>query len=161
MTLTSGDWEDGGRIPVKHAQPGHDVSPALSWSAAPEGTTSFVLLMHDVDAATGNGLDDVLHWLVWNIPAATTSLPEGVPQGGQRADGSRQISVSGPYYRGPAAPATGPLHHYVFELFALDTLIDVPAVGAAPAATRAAVTAAMAGHVRGKGSLVGLFKRAP
>jgi Raf kinase inhibitor-like YbhB/YbcL family protein len=161
MTLTSRGWEDGGRIPIKHAQPGHDVSPALSWSAAPEGTTSFVLLMHDVDAATGNGLDDMLHWLVWNIPAATTSLPEGVPQGGQRADGSRQISVSGPYYRGPAAPATGPSHHYVFELFALDTLIDVPAVGAAPAATRAAVTAAMAGHVRGKGSLVGLFKRAP
>lgn len=161
MTLTSRGWEDGGRIPIKHAQPGHDVSPALSWPAAPEGTTSFVLLMHDVDAATGNGMDDVLHWLVWNIPAATTSLPEGVPQGGQRADGSRQISVSGPYYRGPAAPASGPSHHYVFELFALDTLIDVPAVGAAPAATRTAVIAAMAGHVRGKGSLVGLFKRAP
>jgi Raf kinase inhibitor-like YbhB/YbcL family protein len=161
MTLTTKAWEDGGRIPAKHAQPGHDVSPALSWSAAPEGTASFVLLMHDVDAATGNGLDDVLHWMVWNLPATLTSLPEGIPQGGQRADGSRQISVSGPYYRGPAAPASGPPHHYVFELFALDTLIDVPAVGAAPAATRTAVTAAMAGHVRGKASLVGLFKRAP
>jgi Raf kinase inhibitor-like YbhB/YbcL family protein len=161
MTLTTKAWEDGGRIPAKHAQPGHDVSPALSWSAAPEGTASFVLLMHDVDAATGNGLDDVLHWMVWNLPATLTSLPEAIPQGGQRADGSRQISVSGPYYRGPAAPTSGPPHHYVFELFALDTLIDVPAVGAAPAATRAAVAAAMAGHVRGKGSLVGLFKRAP
>jgi hypothetical protein len=95
MTLTTKAWEDGGRIPVKHAQPGHDVSPALSWSAAPEGTSSFVLLMHDVDAATGNGLDDVLHWMVWNLPATLTSLPEGIPQGGQRADGSRQISVSG------------------------------------------------------------------
>ena len=49
----------------------------------------------------------------------------------------------------------------MFELFAVDTLIDVPAVGAAPAATRAAVLAAMAGHVRGKGALVGTFKRAP
>ena len=161
MTLSTKAWEDGGRIPAKHAQPGRDVSPALTWSAAPEGTTGFVLLVHDIDAATGNGVDDALHWMVWNLPAATTSLPEGVPHGGQRADGSRQISVSGPYYRGPAAPASGPAHHYVFELFAVDTLIDVPAVGAAPAATRAAVTAAMSGHVRGKGTLVGTFKRAP
>lgn len=159
MTLTPQGWNDAGRIPSKHAQPGRDVSPALSWSKAPEGTSSFVLLAHDIDAASGNGTDDVLHWLVWNIPGSATSLPEGVPHGPQRADGSRQISVSGPYYRGPAAPATGPHHHYVFELFALDTLIDVPAVGAAPAATRAAVIAAMAGHVRGKGSVVGLFKR--
>jgi Raf kinase inhibitor-like YbhB/YbcL family protein len=161
MTLTPQGWEDGGRIPIKHAQPGHVGSPALSWSAPPEGTASFVLWMHDIDAATGNGLDDVLHWMVWNIPATATSLSEGVPHGGQRADGSRQISVSGPYYRGPAAPASGPPHHYVFELFALDTLIDLPAVGAAPPATRAAVAAAMAGHVRGKASLVGTFRRAP
>jgi phosphatidylethanolamine-binding protein (PEBP) family uncharacterized protein len=99
--------------------------------------------------------------MVWNLPATATSLPKGVPHGAQRADGSRQISVSGPYYRGPAAPASGPAHHYIFELFALDTLIDVPAVGAPPAATRAAVMAAMAGHVRGKASLVGTFRRAP
>src|SRR3954452_6053783 len=120
MTLTTQAWTDGGHIPPKHAQPGHDVSPALSWSNIPEGTASFVLLAHDLDAATGNGLDDVLHWLVWNIPANATSLPEGVPHGPQRPDGSRQISVSGPYYRGPAAPATGPVHHYVFEVFAID-----------------------------------------
>ena len=68
MTLTTKAWEDGGRIPAKHAQPGRDVSPALSWSAAPEGTASFVLMVHDVDAATGNGIDDVLHWMVWNLP---------------------------------------------------------------------------------------------
>jgi Raf kinase inhibitor-like YbhB/YbcL family protein len=161
MTLSTPAWPDGGRIPAKHAQPGHDVSPALTWSAAPEGTTGFVLIVHDVDAATGNGTDDVLHWLVWNLPATTTSLGEGIPHGPQRADGSRQISVSGPYYRGPAAPSTGPAHHYIFEIFAVDTTFDIPAVGAAPAATRAAVMAAMAGHVRGKGTMVGLFKRAP
>ena len=82
-----------------------------------------------------------------------------MPQGPQLPDGTRQISATGPYYRGPAAPATGPAHHYVFELFALDATIDVPAVGASPAATRAAVIAAMAGHVRGKAVLVGTFKR--
>src|SRR4026207_1852859 len=73
MTLTTKAWEDGGRIPAKHAQPGHDVSPALSRSAAPAGPTGFVLLVHDVDAATGNGTDDVLHWMVWNLPATATS----------------------------------------------------------------------------------------
>ena len=75
------------------------------------------------------------------------------------ADGMRQISQTGPYYRGPAAPASGPPHHYVFELFALDTLIDVPPVGAPPAVTRAAVMTAITGHVRAKGTMVGLFKR--
>jgi len=57
------------------------------------------------------------------------------------------------------APRAGVAHHYVFELYALDVALDVPAVGASPAETRAAVMAAMAGHVRGKGVYVGLFKR--
>ena len=83
------------------------------------------------------------------------------PQGAALADGSRQISATGPNYRGPAAPASGPPHHYVFELYALDTTVDVPAVGASPAQTRAAVVAAMAGHVRAKGVYTGLYKRTP
>ena len=95
------------------------------------------------------------------FPAATRSLPEGVPQASQLPDGTRQISASGPYYRGPGAAAAGPAHHYVFELFAFDGTIDVPPVGASPPQTRAAVIAAMAGHVRGKGVLVGLFRRTP
>jgi hypothetical protein len=162
MTLTSTAFADGGQIPVRYAQPGAEVSPPLAWTGAPDTTASFALVVHDVDAATGSsGTDDVLHWLVWNIPGTATSLPEGVPQGPQLPDGARQISVTGPYYRGPAAPSSGPLHHYVFELFALDTMLDVPPVGASPPATRASVMAAMAGHVRGKGVMVGLFRRAP
>lgn len=159
MTLASSAFRDGGVIPVKHAQPGDEASPPLSWTGAPGGdsTKSFVLVVHDLDAIGGNG-DDVLHWLVWNIPGSATSLPQGIPQGGE-VQGMRQISVTGPYYRGPAAPQSGPPHHYVFELYALDTLLDVPAVGASPPMTRAAVTAAMAGHVRAKGVLVGLFRR--
>ena len=62
-------------------------------------------------------------------------------------------------YRGPAAPASGPAHHYLFELYALDSTIDVQPVGASPADTRTAVVAAMAGHIRGKATLVGLYKR--
>jgi len=159
MTLTSTAWPDGGRIPAKHAQTGEQVSPALTWSDVPDSAASFVLIVHDPDAAIGNGTDDVLHWLVWNIPGAARGLVEAVAQGPQLADGTRQISASGPYYRGPGAPASGPAHHYIFELYALDTMLDVQPVGASPAQTRAAVTAAMAGHVRGKAACVGLFRR--
>jgi Raf kinase inhibitor-like YbhB/YbcL family protein len=157
MTLTSPAWPDGGSMPRKYTQAGDDISPPLTWSGAPEGTASFVLIVHDLDAAVGT--DDVLHWMVWNIPGTSTGLPEQVAQGPTLTDGSRQISATGPNYRGPGAPAAGPAHHYIFELFALDTAIDVPAVGASPAQTRAAVMAAMAGHIRGKAACVGLFKR--
>jgi len=160
MTLTTSAWSDGGQIPIKYTQAGEQTSPPLAWSNVPDNVASFVLVAHDLDAAIGSGTDDILHWMLWNIPGTARSLPEGVPQGPQLADGTLQISASGPYYRGPGALAAGPAHHYVFELYALDaTIPDVPAVGASPPQTRAAVAAAMAGHVRGKAVCVGLFKR--
>ena len=132
----------------------------MSWSGAPDGAASFVLIVHDVDAAIGNGTDDILHWMLWNIPADRDEpARRHAPSVSQLPDGTRQISATGPNYRGPGAPASGPAHHYVFELFALDTMLDVPAVGASPPNTRAAVVAAMAGHIRGKAIYVGLFKR--
>ena len=158
MTLTSTAFADGGSIPRKYTQAGDQTSPPLAWGNVPDGVTSFVLIVHDIDAATAPGTDDTLHWMLWNIPAATRSLPEGVPSADQLPDGARQISATGPYYRGPGAAAAGPAHHYVFELFALDATIAVPAVGAQPAQTRAAVVAAMAGHVGGKAVYVVLFK---
>ena len=74
MTLTSSAWPDGGQIPPKYTQAGEDISPALAWSNVPEGTASFALIVHDADAAIGNGTDDILHWMLWNIPKATRSL---------------------------------------------------------------------------------------
>jgi Raf kinase inhibitor-like YbhB/YbcL family protein len=159
MTLSTTAWSDGGQMPAKYTQAGAEVSPPLTWSNVPDSTASFVLIVHDPDAATGNGTDDVLHWLLWNVPSAATGVPEGVPQASQLPDGTRQISATGPYYRGPGAAAAGPAHHYTFELYALDRMLDVQPVGASPAQTRAAVLAAMAGHVRGKAALVALFKR--
>jgi Raf kinase inhibitor-like YbhB/YbcL family protein len=159
MTLTSSAWPDGGMIPKKFSQAGDEVSPPFEWSNVPEGTVSFVLIARDLDVATGTGTDDLLHWMLWNIPGASRSLPEGVPQDSELADGTRQISVSGPYYRGPGAPASGPAHHYAFELYALDSMLDVPPVGQSPAQTRSAIVAAMAGKVRGKAAYIGLFKR--
>jgi len=158
MTL-HGIWPDGGSIPTRYTQAAGEESPPLQWTDAPDGVVSYVLVMHDVDAAAGNGTDDTLHWLVWNIPGSQTQLPGSIPQGAQLSSGARQISATGPNYRGPGAPASGPAHHYVFELFALDVMLDVPAVGASPPQTRAVVMAAMAGHVRGKAAYVGVFKR--
>jgi Raf kinase inhibitor-like YbhB/YbcL family protein len=159
FTLSSPAFNDGDLIPTKHAQAGRDVSPPLAWTNVPDSTRSFVLLVHDLDAAIGDGTDDLLHWMVWNIPGTARALPEGVPSGALLESGLRQISASGPYYRGPAAASTGPVHHYVFELYALDVPITVAPTGVSPAATRAAVMAAMAGHVRGKGVVVGRYRR--
>lgn len=158
LTLSTTSFPDGGLIPDRHAQVG-DVSPALSWSGVPDSTRSFVLVVHDMDAAMGDGTEHLLHWLVWNIPDSVRTLPEGLMQGPQLADGTRQISASGPYYRGPAAASSGPPHHYVFELYALDANINVPATGLSPQDTRAAVMKALASHVRAKGVLLGRYQR--
>ena len=164
MTLTVAGFADGGQIPVKFSQaapgvaPGEGLSPAISWTNTPPGTQSFVLNMRDMDVSRNKTTDDQAHWVVWNIPAATTNLPEGVPKGSQRPDGSFQISATGPMYRGPGAGANGPYHHYMFEIYALDTKLDVqPTTDAFE--TRANVMKAMNGHVIGKAVYGGLLRR--
>jgi len=164
MTMTVAGFADGGQIPVKFSQaapaaaPGEGTSPAISWENAPAGTQSFLLHMHDMDVVRNKTTDDQAHWVVWNIPATATGLPEGVPKGAQLKDGSFQISATGQVYRGPGAAATGPLHHYVFELFALDTRIDVQPTADA-FETRANVLKAIQGHILAKAVYGGLFKR--
>jgi Raf kinase inhibitor-like YbhB/YbcL family protein len=158
MTLVTPAWPDGDPIPVRFTQAGEQVSPELRWTNTPPGTQSFVLHMLDPDVARNKTTDTQVHWLVWNIPAAATGLPENVPKGATLPDGSQQISASGPVYRGPGAPASGPQHHYTFEIYALDTKLDVQ--GTADAfETRANVMKAMQGHILGKAVYVGLFKR--
>lgn len=158
MVLTTTAFPDGGQIPVKYSQAGEQVSPVLSWSNVPPGTQSFVLHMRDPDVARNKTTEDQVHWLMWNIPGTATGLPENVPKGAQLPDGSQQISASGPVYRGPGAPATGPMHHYTFEVYALDAKLDVQP-GADAWETRTKVWAAMNGHILGKAVYVGLFRR--
>lgn len=112
--------------------------------------------MHDPDTALQKKLDDVTHWMAFNIPATATSLPEGVPPTATLPDGTIQIkNLRGAVgFIGSGAGAAGPYHHYTWELFALDTKL---ALG--PDATRAEVTKAMDGHILGKGVLVGRFHR--
>ena len=164
MVLTISGWPDGTQIPAKFTQAGEQVSPELKWTNVPAGTQSFVVNMLDPDVAVMRGPEAQPHWIVWNIPATSTRLSEGMKAGAEQPDGTRQISATGPQYRGPGAPANGPPHHYTFEVYALDTKIDVSPSTATPAInaaleTRAAVMNAMKGHVLGKAVYVGLFRR--
>ncbi len=164
ITMSVAGFPDGGQIPVKFSQaaegaaPGEGTSPAITWTNAPAGTQSFVLNMHDMEVVRNKTTDDQAHWVVWNIPATATGLPEGVQKGLQRPDGSYQHSATGPVYRGPGAPANGPMHHYMFEIYALDTKLDVQP-GADAFESRTNVMKAMQGHILGKAVYGGLFKR--
>lgn len=157
LTLTTSGFEDGGIVPNKYSQADpNPVSPPLQWSHVPAGTVTFVLLMHDPDTALMKKLDDVTHWMAFNIPGTATSLPENVPPTAQLPDGTIQIkNLRGNVgFMGSGAGAAGPYHHYTWELFALDTKLDL-----GPDATRAEVLKAIDGHILGKGVLVGRFHR--
>ena len=161
MVLSSTSFADGAVIPDRHTQvqqAERGISPVFSWANAPAATQSFVFHMHDPEVARNRTTEDQVHWLVWNIPATEKGLPEGMPEGAQLPNGIRQISASGAVYRGPGAPANGPMHHYTFEVYALDTKLDVPAAADAWE-TRRNLFKAMDGHVIGKAVMVGLFKR--
>jgi Raf kinase inhibitor-like YbhB/YbcL family protein len=151
-------FADGTDIPPQFTQAGNQTSPAITWANAPANTVTFLLHMHDLDFSHNQTTDDQLHWLVWNIPASATGLAEGLPQGATLPNGAFQISVSGQVYRGPGAPATGPKHHYTFELYALDTKVDVQP-GTDAFDTRTNVMKAIQGHVLAKTAYMGLFHR--
>jgi Raf kinase inhibitor-like YbhB/YbcL family protein len=158
LTLTTTAFEDGGIIPNRYsmAAEGTPVSPHLTWDYVPDGTVSFALILHDPDTSLKHTTAQVLHWLIFNIPGTARELPEGVPAQAQLPDGSIQGLNQGnkPGYMGMGAGAAGPYHHYTFELFALDTKLDLGAD-----ATQADVEKAMEGHILMKGVLVGRFHR--
>jgi Raf kinase inhibitor-like YbhB/YbcL family protein len=155
LLLTTSAYPDGGAIPVKHSC---DVTPPdtppLEWTNTPAGTVSFVLIMHDLDGAPMKGIMDITHWTVFNIPGTATSLPEGIapgaPVAGDGLQGKNVRGVNG--YQPPCPPKGRPGHHYIFELYALDTKLDLPA-----GAPRADILKAMDGHVVGKSSYAGKF----
>jgi Raf kinase inhibitor-like YbhB/YbcL family protein len=158
LTLTSSAFDDGGIIPNKYtkAAPDGGVSPKLAWTNVPEGTVSFALILHDPDTSLQKTTNQVLHWMIFNIPGTVRELPEGVTAEAKLADGSIQALNRGKTvgYMGMGAGAAGPYHHYTFELFALDTKLSLE-----PDATQADVLKAVDGHILGKGILVGRFHR--
>lgn len=158
LRMTSSSFADGSVIPDKYTQQvgPEAVSPELSWTDVPPGTESFVLLFHDPDVAIAKKLEDVTHWITWNIPGTATKLPEGVKPEEKMSDGMIQGKNRGGRvgYMGPGAPPTAPEHHYTFELFALDTKLDL-----GPDASREDVMKAIDGHILGKAVYEGRFHR--
>jgi Raf kinase inhibitor-like YbhB/YbcL family protein len=157
LTLTTTAFADGAEVPAKYTQSDpNPVSPKLQWTNVPVGTVSFALIMHDPDVAIKRNTDDVLHWMAFNIPGSASELPEGMPATATMPDGTIQAKNlrGGVGYMGPGAGAQGPHHHYTWELFALDTKLDL-----GPDASREDVLKAMQGHILGKGVLVGRFHR--
>ena len=151
LTLTSPAIAPGAVIADDYACTGPDRSPALTWSNAPQSTKSFVLVVEDPDAPGGT----FIHWVAYNIPAQTTSLPAGVPQTAEIAGGGKN-GINGfdhIGYNGPCPPP-GKMHHYHFRLFALDSTLTP-----GDKADAAAVESAMKGHVLATAELVGTFER--
>jgi Raf kinase inhibitor-like YbhB/YbcL family protein len=107
---------------------GENLSPELSWKNAPEGTKSFVVTLYDPDAPTGSGW---WHWVVYNIPADKTELPQGAGSGkAELPAGAVQgnTDFGQPGYGGACPPAGDKPHHYIFTVHALKIeKLDVPA----------------------------------
>lgn len=154
IQLTVAGMTDLGRFPAENAGPGKG-SPALSWTQVPEGTQSFVILFHDPEPVLNKMASlDVTHWLIYDIPGDTRMLPAGVPAGAELPSGARQFpNIAGqPAYFGPAPPAGHGVHHYTFEIWALDTKL-----GPISGTDRTAVIKAMDGHVLAHGVTIGTY----
>jgi Raf kinase inhibitor-like YbhB/YbcL family protein len=154
ISVTSATVGAMAAIPKKHSEYADGVSPQLSWSPV-AGARSYVVIAEDPDAKP---LTPFVHWLAWNIPQGVTNLPEGLQEQLRltQPEGVLQGATTrgSPGYYGPKPPAMDPPHHYHFQVFAVDKLLDVP-----PGADRDQLLAAMKGHVVGKGELVGTFQQ--
>lgn len=157
FVLTSPAFANGDVLPQAQVyngmgQNGQNLSPALQWHGAPQGTKSFVVTVYDPDAPTGSGW---WHWVVVNIPATTTSLPEGAGSGkAGLPEGAMQVRTDfGEPGYGGAAPPAGRVHRYVFTVYAL----DVPTLDVTPDASSALVGFMAHHHQLGSASLTALY----
>jgi Raf kinase inhibitor-like YbhB/YbcL family protein len=151
FTITSTSFQSGGDIPKKFTCDGADVSPELSWTNPPAGAQSFAVLSDDPDAPVGNWN----HWVLFDLPPATSNLPEGVakmdelPGGGRQGRNDfRKIGYGGP------CPPPGKPHRYYFRLFALDKVLNLN-----PGSTKPEVEQAMQGHILGQAEWMGKYRR--
>ena len=150
MQLTSDAFAQGGAIPRKHTGEGADVSPALSWRGAPSATKSYALVCHDPDAPLlADGTYGYVHWLLYNIPASVSALPEDCSDftAGLNHFDRRD-------YGGPMPPEGHGTHNYFFWLLALDKDLGLPA-----GLTMTELLSAAEPHLLAMNRLVGTYKR--
>jgi len=159
FVVESATMATGEMMPRDYSPDGRNVSPPLTWRGLPAGTRQVAVICQDHGA--GNPPPWV-HWIIYNIPATATGLPEGIPFDASEAmpaglEGAVQGNNSWglPMYRGPAPPGTT-LHHYHFAVFALDAELDLP-----PGLTRDELLDAIEGHVIGRGDMTPHYRRHP
>ena len=151
FTLTSTAFGNGGEIPRRYTCDAADLSPALTWSGTPAETQSLALIADDPDAPVGTWT----HWLIWNIPAKATLLPEDTPKIELLDNGARQgrndfqrIGYGGP------CPPPGKAHRYFFKLYALDARLDLK-----PGAGKGELERAIKPHILAETQWMGTYKR--
>jgi hypothetical protein len=151
MEIRSSAFFIGNTIPFKYTCDGDNISPPLQWEAPPLGTKSFALILDDTDAPNGT----FTHWLIYNIPAETRELPEGVAPQPKLADGVLQgeNSFGELGFGGPCPPKNG-AHRYFFKIYALDQILDLPA-----GANTQQLLAAIENHVLDKAEVMGRYAR--
>ena len=151
LRITSSAFSAGDAIPKKFTCDGPDVSPKLSWNEPPPNTQGFALIMDDPDAPAGTWV----HWVLYDLPADTRELSEGVARQEQLSSRARQgRNDFGKIGYGGPCPPPGKPHRYFFKLYALDSNLNLK-----PGATKAEVERAMKGHILAHAELIGRYGR--
>ncbi len=145
MEIHSPSFQNQQMIPTKFTCQGADVSPELQITDVPEGAVSLALISDDPDAPNG----DWVHWLIWNIPPHTNTIPEATDLK-FAIQGTTSFGNQG--YGGPCPPSG--THRYFFKLYALDTELDL-----APTSDKQALLQAMEGHIIEKSELMGTYAK--
>ena len=145
LELTSDAFANGQSIPAKYACTGRNISPALAWNEPPAGTQSFALIMDDPDAPGRTWV----HWVLFNIPANTRSLPENTDAGAIFVGKNSWGNLG---YGGPCPPSG--THRYFFKLYALDFIPSL-----SPGATKEQVLEEIERHILAQSELMGTFSK--
>jgi Raf kinase inhibitor-like YbhB/YbcL family protein len=162
MELKSSKFQNGATLDAVYTVEGRDISPPLEWSEPPAETRSFAIICDDPDAPSARhpGPDPWVHWVMFNIPAETTKLSAGMSHEAEPSEvpGAMQGRNSWPAdnigYRGPAPPPGSGPHRYVFRIYALDSLLPLPA-----GASKSQVLRAMKKHILAESPLIGIYER--
>ena len=157
MTISSSAFKHNTSIPEVYSCDGENTNPPLSFGNVPAEAKSLALIVDDPDipdvVKNSRMIEKFDHWVLYNIPASETEITSPYAGGGVHGKNSRGDSQ----YTGPCPPTEHEPteHRYIFQLYALDTELDLP-----EGATEAELRSAMKGHILSKAELIGLFDRA-
>lgn len=150
IEIESRDFKEGEIIPADFTCDGKNVSPQLSWTCSVEGIKTYVLIVEDPDAPSGN----FTHWIVYNIPAKINSLMQNSTPTKNVTDeilmGTNDFGRIG--YGGPCPPSG--IHRYFFRIYGLDTAVHMDS-----GATKREILKQIEGHIIARGELMGRYQR--